>query len=63
VIKDAELVEQGTHESLLALNGVYAEMQRIQAPEGAKITIAKPAARSSASAPDLLPCRSAVRSS
>ena len=44
VIKDAELVEQGTHEALLARNGVYAEMQHIQAPEGARITAAEPVA-------------------
>jgi subfamily B ATP-binding cassette protein MsbA len=42
VIKDAELAEQGTHEALLARNGVYAEMQRIQTPEGARITPAEP---------------------
>jgi subfamily B ATP-binding cassette protein MsbA len=30
VLKDSELVEQGTHESLLASNGVYAELHRIQ---------------------------------
>ena len=41
VIKDSELVEQGTHDVLLAKNGVYAEMQRIQIPEGAKITAAE----------------------
>ena len=41
VIKDSELVEHGTHEALLAQNGVYAEMQRIQIPEGAKITAAE----------------------
>ena len=34
VIKDSELVEQGSHEELLARNGVYAEMHRIQNPEG-----------------------------
>lgn len=44
VIKDAELVEQGTHDALIAQNGVYAEMQTIQTPEGAKITTAEPAA-------------------
>ena len=33
VIKDCELVEQGTHEDLLARNGVYAEMHRTQNPE------------------------------
>jgi ATP-binding cassette subfamily B protein len=33
VIKDAELVEQGSHEELLAHHGVYAEMHRIQNPE------------------------------
>ncbi len=42
VIKDCELVEQGTHETLLAKNGVYAELNRIQTPEGAKITTAEP---------------------
>ncbi len=30
VIKDSELVEQGTHEALLARNGVYAELHKIQ---------------------------------
>jgi ABC-type transport system involved in Fe-S cluster assembly fused permease/ATPase subunit len=44
VIKDAELVEEGTHETLLAVNGVYAEMHRIQTPEGAPPTTARPAA-------------------
>ena len=44
VIKDAALVEQGTHEALLAHNGVYAELHRIQNPEGAKITTAEPVA-------------------
>ena len=44
VIKDAALAEQGTHDALMAHNGVYAEMQRIQVPEGAKITAVEPAA-------------------
>jgi ABC-type multidrug transport system fused ATPase/permease subunit len=30
VIKDTELVEQGTHDTLLARDGVYAELYRIQ---------------------------------
>jgi ATP-binding cassette subfamily B protein len=33
VVKDAELVEQGTHEALLADQGVYAELYRVQTPE------------------------------
>ena len=33
VIEDCELVEQGTHEVLLANSGVYAELHRIQSPE------------------------------
>ena len=33
VINDSALVEQGTHEELMARNGVYAEMHRIQTPE------------------------------
>jgi len=40
VISDSALVEQGTHEELLAHNGVYAELHRLQAPEGARITTA-----------------------
>jgi ABC-type multidrug transport system ATPase subunit len=44
VIKDSALVEQGTHDALMAQNGVYTEMQRIQAPEDATITTAQPAA-------------------
>ena len=38
VLKDSELIEQGTHETLLAMNGVYAELHRIQSPEGALTT-------------------------
>jgi subfamily B ATP-binding cassette protein MsbA len=41
VINDSILVEQGTHEALLALNGVYAEMHRIQNPEGMEIATAR----------------------
>jgi ATP-binding cassette, subfamily B, bacterial len=44
VLKDCELVEQGTHEALLAKNGVYAELHRIQVPEGAKLTSGQPVA-------------------
>ncbi len=32
VVKDCELAEQGTHEALIALDGVYAELNRIQTP-------------------------------
>jgi ABC-type multidrug transport system ATPase subunit len=42
VVKDCELVEPGTHETLLAKDGVYAELYRIQTPEGVKITTAEP---------------------
>jgi len=44
VIKDCELAEQGTHEALMARNGVYAELYRIQTPEEATIGTAPPAA-------------------
>ncbi len=44
VIKDCELVEQGTHDTLLARNGVYAELHRIQTPGEATVGIAPPAA-------------------
>jgi ATP-binding cassette, subfamily B, bacterial len=33
VIKDSELVEQGTHEELLAARGVYSDLYRIQTCE------------------------------
>ena len=35
VVKDAELVEQGTHEELLAAGGLYAELYKIQTSENA----------------------------
>ena len=35
VIKDCELAEQGTHDALMAQNGVYAELHSIQTPDGA----------------------------
>ena len=38
VLKDSELVEQGTHEALMASIGVYAELHRIQTPEDAQPT-------------------------
>jgi len=44
VIKDCELVEQGTHETLLANNGVYAELHRIQTLAGAILTTDQPVA-------------------
>jgi subfamily B ATP-binding cassette protein MsbA len=44
VFKDGSLVEQGTHDTLMALNGVYAGMKHIQEPNGAKITAAESAA-------------------
>jgi subfamily B ATP-binding cassette protein MsbA len=37
VLKDSELAEQGTHESLLASNGVYAELHRLQTTEVAQL--------------------------
>ena len=44
VMKDCELAEQGTHEALMAQNGVYAELHSIQTPEDATIVMAPPAA-------------------
>jgi subfamily B ATP-binding cassette protein MsbA len=44
VFNDSELAEQGTHESLLAGNGIYAELHRLQNPDGATIGSAQPAA-------------------
>lgn len=42
-MKNSELVEQGTHEALLAQNGVYAEVHRIQNPEEGQMAAAPPA--------------------
>jgi len=41
VIKDCEMVEHGTHEALLASNGVYADLYRIQTSEGAQMISAQ----------------------
>jgi ABC-type multidrug transport system fused ATPase/permease subunit len=35
VVKDSELVEQGTHQELMAAGGLYAELYTIQNSEGA----------------------------
>ncbi|MCX6545829.1 MAG: ABC transporter ATP-binding protein [Acidobacteria bacterium] len=43
VIKDCALAEQGTHDTLMALGGVYAELHSIQTPDGATIGTAPPA--------------------
>jgi ATP-binding cassette subfamily B protein len=42
VMKDSELLEQGTHETLMANNGVYAELYAIQTPEAAMLTPEQP---------------------
>ena len=39
VIKDSELAEQGTHDELLARNGVYAELYRVQTAVAATIAV------------------------
>ncbi|RPJ85629.1 MAG: ABC transporter ATP-binding protein, partial [Acidobacteria bacterium] len=44
VMKECELVEQGTHETLMAHGGVYAELHSIQTPDGATIGTAPPVA-------------------
>ena len=44
VIKDCELVEQGTHEALLASNGVYAELHTLQNPQAEAVTTEQSAA-------------------
>jgi ATP-binding cassette subfamily B protein len=43
VMKDSGIAEQGSHDELMAKGGVYAELNTIQAPEGAKFTAAEPA--------------------
>ena len=40
VVKDGALAEQGTHDALMAGNGVYAELNRIQTPEDATMATA-----------------------
>jgi len=44
VVKDSELVEQGTHEELLAASGLYAELYKIQTSESAGKLTEQPAA-------------------
>ena len=44
VVKDSELVEQGTHEELLAAGGQYAELYKIQTSETAGQLTEQPAA-------------------
>jgi subfamily B ATP-binding cassette protein MsbA len=44
VVKDCELAEQGTHDALMARNGVYAELHRIQTPVEDTVGAAPPAA-------------------
>jgi subfamily B ATP-binding cassette protein MsbA len=39
VVKDCELAEQGTHDELLARNGVYAELYRVQTAVAATIAV------------------------
>jgi len=39
VIKDCALAEQGTHDALMARNGVYAELHRLQSPDAATIGV------------------------
>jgi subfamily B ATP-binding cassette protein MsbA len=41
VLDDASVVEQGTHDALLKKKGVYADLYKIEAPKGAKITAAQ----------------------
>lgn len=41
VVQESELVEQGTHDELLAKNGVYAELYKIQTPDSDKRSTAQ----------------------
>ena len=43
VVKDSELVEQGTHDKLLAAGGLYAELYRIQTPPEDQVERSAPA--------------------
>ena len=43
VFKDGFVAEQGTHDELLKLNGIYAELYRIQFPSDAGVPPAPPA--------------------
>ncbi|HET7109121.1 MAG TPA: ABC transporter ATP-binding protein [Candidatus Acidoferrum sp.] len=44
VVKDSELVEQGSHEELLAAGGLYTELYKIQTSESAGLLTEQPAA-------------------
>ncbi|MFO0874516.1 MAG: hypothetical protein U0575_11175 [Phycisphaerales bacterium] len=37
VLKDGEVAEQGTHAELLARNGVYADLHRVQFKRGGRV--------------------------
>ena len=43
VVKDSELVEQGTHDELLAKGGLYAELYNVQTSEGSAAATEPPA--------------------
>jgi ATP-binding cassette subfamily B protein len=45
VVKESELVEQGTHEELLAAGGLYADLYKIQTSESAGNLAEQPAAK------------------
>jgi len=45
VVKESELVEQGTHDELLASGGLYAELYKIQTSETARNLTEQPAAK------------------
>ncbi len=46
VVKDSELVEQGSHEELLAKAGVYADLYKVQTSESAENVVHQPVAAS-----------------